>query len=178
MGFAAMAEEADAIWRPHGVAVRAVSLLDRAAARGPSHQRATRRAPRSRGQRHAQPRAIVFQGGNGFEPALRIAVSVGRGPAEGLQAPRPADRAVARGSSQRCPLACAWPRARARARPLPRGPAGASFRRPDADRVRRVHPRDSRPDRFQLDPSICHGCVRGSRSCRNGPRWLGLHTPD
>ena len=77
VGFTAMAEEADAIWRPHGVAVRAVSLLSPAP---PEHEdlrinvHLVARLDHDAGSATSLG-AIVFHGEDGFEPTLRIAVS-------------------------------------------------------------------------------------------------------
>jgi len=76
-GFAAIAEEADAIWRPHGVSVRAVSLLDPAPPEAVDVRIAVLLVARfDRPTTPSSPGlgAIVFQGRDGFEPALRIAV--------------------------------------------------------------------------------------------------------
>ncbi len=77
VGFTAMAEEADAIWRPHGVAVRAISLLSPAP---PEHEdlridvHLVARVDQAAGGATSLG-TIVFQGEDGFEPTLRIAVS-------------------------------------------------------------------------------------------------------
>lgn len=76
VGVAAIAAEAEAIWRPHGVAIRAVSLLDPVPPEAfdvlVSVQLVSRLDPPSSGSPSLG--AIVFQKNEGFEPVLRIAV--------------------------------------------------------------------------------------------------------
>jgi hypothetical protein len=75
--FTAIADEADAIWRPHGVLVRAVSLLDPVPPQAVDVRVAVQLVDRFDRRAAANSPglgAIVFQGRDGFEPAIKIAV--------------------------------------------------------------------------------------------------------
>lgn len=77
VGVAAIAAEADAIWRPHGVSVSAVSLLDPVPPEAVDVWVEVQLVSRLDQTPGGPPRlgGIVFQSHEGFEPVLRIAVA-------------------------------------------------------------------------------------------------------